>query len=71
MPDKAGVSAAKVCARCAYSMAIKPAVFLSYYPQDPQPARMSAQATGTQAEFKRDYASPNAARGSVRKLPGC
>jgi len=70
MPDKAGVSAAKVCARCAYSMAIKPAVFLSY-PQDPQPARMSAQATGTQAEFKRVYTSPNAAWGRVRKSPGC
>jgi hypothetical protein len=51
-------------------MATKSALFLSY-PQDPQPMRISAQATGIQAEFKRDYNLPAAARGRVRKSGGC
>jgi hypothetical protein len=58
-----GVSAAKVCARCGYSMA----VFLScglgrvlsgvlgLFRKTRDRRAWSAQATGTQAEFKRDF----------------
>jgi hypothetical protein len=50
-------------------MAVKSAVFLSF-PQDPQPARMSAQATGTQAEFKRDCNLPGATHAPRPEIVG-
>jgi len=45
-----GASAAKVCARCAYSIA----VFLEFLRKTRNRRALSAQATGTQAELKRD-----------------
>jgi hypothetical protein len=70
MPDRTGASAAKICARCADLIAGYWAVFLTFRKTRNRRAG-SAQATGIQAEFKRDYIAGQQREAAFRKSPGC